>query len=700
MRGVNRAAVAIVLSLAVTYAVATEVLFSATDRSKTVFPSDAFTVLDLGQNTLRRVNLAKPDCAANQVRCDDIDVLNTLDGFNPQPRITIPFSGPIDVSTVSSESIFLVSLGSTTGGGSIGEKVGINQAVWDPDHNTLYVESDKFLDQHTRYAVIVTNKVKDTDGKAIKDNLPGKGDGGAAVANEVVEDVLQGLLHAGKLLPGTVKVVAASVFTTQSVTNTLEKVRNQIKASHPAAARFDIGTAGERAVFPIGSVTRLDFLWQDTAAGPLTPASPPVPFAALFARPGVGAIAFGSYVSPNYLAPGEYIPQVPTRTGTPVGQGTNTIYFNLVLPAGVPPAAGWPVAIYGHGFTDHHLNSPYAVAASMAERGIATIAINVVGHGRGPRGVLVVNRNAGTPVTVPAGGRGIDQNGDGLIGSTEGSGAAAPRTLIGSADALRQTVVDLMQLVRVIQVGVDVDGDGAADLDASRIYYFGQSFGGMYGTIFLGVERDVMVGAPNVPGGSVADIIRLSPAFRALFNAAAAARAFAGGPTFDENLPFRNQPLLVNTVPDAIPLQEFVDQLEWGAQVGNPVSYARYIRKAPLAGNAPKSVIYQFARGDQTVPNPTASAIIRAGEFEDRATYYRADLARAAGSPVTNPHTFLTNISPAFGPIASLNAFQAQAQTSVFFQSGGTVTIDPDGVGPLFETPIVLPLPETLNFFP
>jgi len=184
-----------------------------------------------------------------------------------------------------------------------------------------------------------------------------------------------------------------------------------------------------------------------------------------------------------------------------------------------------------------------------------------------------------------------------------------------------------------------------------------------------------------------------------LFNQAAAARGLAGGPTFNENLPLRNQPLLVNAVPDAIPLQDFTDQLEWGAQVGNPVSYARYIRKAPLAGNAPKSVIYQFARGDQTVPNPTATAIIRAGELEDRATYYRADLARAAGSPVTNPHTFLTNIGVP-NAIAAGNALQAQAQSAVFFQSGGTVTIDPDGVGPLFETPIVLPLPETLNFFP
>src|SRR5260221_210632 len=100
--------------------------------------------------------------------------------------------------------------------------------------------------------------------------------------------------------------------------------------------------------------------------------------------PGVSAIAFGSYVSPNYEAPGEYIPQVGSRTGVPAVQSFNTIHFNMVIPAGTRPAAGWPVAIFGHGFGDNRLNSPYIVAASMAERGIATIAINVVGHGGGP----------------------------------------------------------------------------------------------------------------------------------------------------------------------------------------------------------------------------------------------------------------------------------------------------------------------------
>ena len=57
-----------------------------------------------------------------------------------------------------------------------------------------------------------------------------------------------------------------------------------------------------------------------------------------------------------------------------------------------------------------------------------------------------------------------------------------------------------MQLVRVIEVGMDVDGDGHHDLDPSRIYYFGQSFGANYGSVFLAVEPSVRAGVLTVAG--------------------------------------------------------------------------------------------------------------------------------------------------------------------------------------------------------
>lgn len=695
----RRAAFAVVLtSLPVTASAAgVHVLFDAHNPERTLFPSDRFAVFDFSQNTFERVHLPRPDCNAQPIACEDIDVLDTLDGFNPQPRLTIPFSGAIDVASVTSDTIFLVSLGSTLGGGSFGHKVGINQIVWDPGSLTLHAESDELLEPHTRYALIVTSGVRDAQGHAI---VGGRFDD---EAREALDGTRQ---HHHD------RAVAATVFTTLSTTSVLEKIRNQVKAAAVAPVDFAIGTSGERAVFPFSPAVSAV---QHRQVGTSAFVNVPLPTILLtgLALPGTGAIgqlAYGRFSSPNYLAPGAFVTPVGTRTGVPVVHGSSTIYFSLFTPATPRPANGWPVAIVGHGFGDSREGLPFTVAGSLAHQGIATIAINVVGHGGGPLGTITVTTPAQT-VTFPSGGRGVDQNGDGAIDGTEGSSAVRPSSLLGSTDGLRQTVTDLMQLVREIQAGIDIDGDGTPDLDPAHIYYTGQSFGGIYGTMFLAIEPDVHVGVPNVPGGPAIEIIRLSPFFRnALFAPAAAAHGLVNNPggatpgeQIIENIPLRDEPVRINDVPGAMALQEYIDRSQWAAEVGDPVTYAPHVRKSPLAGMTAKSVIIQFAKGDQIVPNPTQTALVRAGDLADRATFFRTDLFYAtqprplpAGVlPPLYPHTFLNTFASAGSVAVSL---QAQAQIATFFATDGALTIDPDGAGPLFETPIALPLPETLNF--
>jgi hypothetical protein len=129
------------------------------------------------------------------------------------------------------------------------------------------------------------------------------------------------------------------------------------------------------------------------------------------------------------------------------------------------------------------------------------------------------------------------------------------------------------------------------------------------------------------------------------------------------------------------------------------VAWAPFIDKSPLPGDLIKPVIIQFARGDETVPNPTATALIRSGDLKDRATFFRNDLAFALGVGFgKNPHTFLTNIAGTI-PVATV-AIGAQTQIAVFFTTNGALTIDPDGPGPLFEVPIAGALPEDLGFIP
>jgi Calx-beta domain/Bacterial virulence factor lipase N-terminal len=700
------------------------------------FPSDRFTVADSSQLTGRRVNLALPDRATHPSDYDDVSVINTLDGFNLQPRLSIAFSGPIDVTTVNSSTVFLIKLGDPTapeeGGGRI---VGINQIVWDVATNSLHVESDELLEQHTRYALIVTRGVRDADGLPVEPSEAFErfrhdlnfGQTADPDLGEYREDLL-GALSAAEVAGVKPKDVGtASVFTTMSATAVLEKIRDHVHAATPEPADFLLGPGGTRMVFSLDTVSGITFNRQ-TAVDPPVLSPVAVNLAALRLFPGaVGTIAFGKYLSPDYLVhQRQFIPAVGTRTGTPEVLGTNEIYFNVILPSGATPAGGWPVAIYSSGINGNKNEWLPFVAASMASRGIATMAINAVGIGYGPLSTLTVNQTGGSSATFIAGGRAFDQNGDGTIPNFEGVVATGPMTIIGQADALRQTAVDLMQLVRVTEAGMDVDGDGAPDLDPSRVYFFGNSLGGENGTIFFAVEPDVHAGVLNVPGGTALDFTNTTGRRSVEIGGGLASRTPSlinspgitsidgvpvAGPNFNENLPLMDglplkvgladgtslviQSPVINTVAGAMAIQEALENREWVHMIGDPVSYAPHLRKDPLVDVPAKSVIIQFAKGDQNVTNPRTTALLRAGDLADRATLYRHDLASAENATLPrNPHQFLIMVNdPAVRPVA----LGYQSQIAAFFASDGEVVIHPEP-SRFFETPIIGLLPEQPNF--
>jgi hypothetical protein len=136
--------------------------------------------------------------------------------------------------------------------------------------------------------------------------------------------------------------------------------------------------------------------------------------------------------------------------------------------------------------------------------------------------------------------------------------------------------------------------------------------------------------------------------------------------------------------------QEVLERFEWVSQAGSPVAYAPHIRRAPLRGMSAKNVLYVIFKGDQTAPNPTTTAMLRAGELADRTMYYRHDLAYIDFPPPTvprNPHGFnIASIAPAY---LLLDA--------TFFATDGAVVIQP-GPARYFEFPLAGPLPEDLNF--
>jgi predicted esterase len=683
-----------------------------------------------------------PDCDQRPSSdCADVAVINTLDGFNVQPRLSIPFDGLIDVDSVSGNTVLLIRLGDVSCQRDKDDDrcdedaeelrphvIGIDQVVWDPATFALHVQSAELLDQHTRYALVVTRGIRDAAGRPVEPTE------GFRRFRETVRGPYRHLLLAAieaahRLGVRERDIVTASVFTSQSTTSILEKIRDQITTTTPDPADFLLVDGDARpTVFPLQTVTDIAFRGESHVGGPL---DPPVHLA-LNLLTGVESVAFGRYSSPNYEFHREFIPAVGTRTGAPLRCGTNEIYFNLFLPpARLKQANGlWPVAIFSHG-VGANKNALVNIAATLAAHGIATMAINTVGHGLGPGGTLTVTLQGGESRTFSAGGRAVDQTGDGQIGPDEGFFAASPRAIIYATDSIRQTAADLIQLVEVIKLGVDVDGDGVHDLDPSRIYMVGNSLGANIGTVLLAVEPSVHVGAFSSAGNPVSENRRLGPGGRQQFaqvllartppllNASGLARldgVLVGPPLFNENFPLKNgealdvvmedgtsseiQGPVANTVTGAMAIQEFMDHLGWVSQPGNAVAYAPYLRRHPLSNMTPKSVIYQFAKGDQGAPNPNMTAIIRAGALTDVTTYYRHDLAYQEFPTLPkNPHGFMVNVNN-----MPLIALGAQEQIAVFFDSDGATIIHPDPAR-FFEVPIQpIPgrplLPDGLNFIP
>jgi pimeloyl-ACP methyl ester carboxylesterase len=365
------------------------------------------------------------------------------------------------------------------------------------------------------------------------------------------------------------------------------------------------------------------------------------------------------------------------------------------------------------------LGSPFNVAAKFASHGLATIAINLAIHGFGRTSTLTVTRSAanGGPVTFLSGGRSFDANSDGLIAADEGYQAGGSKSILQSRHGGRQTVADLMQLIREIQVGVDADGDGIRDLDPSRIYYAGTSTGATIGVLLFAVHPDVRAATLTGIGGRAEPA--LSPLSRSGVGQYLATRipslinppgttlvknlggVDVGSPFFNETQIERDRPPLVNTVAGAVAIQGVLERATWVGNVGG-APFAPHLRLAPLPGLTARPFLVQESRGDQNVTNPGTANFVRAGAVADRVTLYRHDKLKNRAD-FKNPHSFLIRTDKGAGDVNGVMipvALLAQEQVATFLASDGQSVIDPDGdgvPGELFEVP-AREIPEDYGF--
>ena len=502
----------------------------------------------------------------------------------------------------------------------------INQVTYDSQTFTVYAKPDRVLDQQRKYRLLVASQSG---------------------------------------------IIASTTFTTLSVSTWIERVRGNLARTPPSTAL--------NAAFKFSDISTLT-LHQQIHANPSRFQDLTLPVALIG---GIGTVTFGTLRSPTYLNAAQTIDPMPTGSDPGPGLGTNQLYFHALLPSTPKPPAGYPVIIFGHGLGDSQYGGSSAVAPIMASNGFAIIAINAVGHGYGPDSTVIVRLKNGQQVQLTAGGRSIADS-TGTIQAS--SGCVLLNDGLGIRDCLRQTAIDLMQLVRVLKSGVDLDGDGTVDVDPNRIYYIGQSLGSLYGTLLMAIETNLSFATLNVGGGSVMDIARSSPAFQPLIQ-----QGLGLGADFNASNVPRDQPVKIVDSPLAIGIQNTLDGIDWAGMIGDPLAYAPLLRPSRFTALPAKRVLFQFGIGDQTVPNSTEFALVRAAGMRESTWVFRNDLARTSmPSLPANPHTYLTNVL-SIGPALSI-ALATQTQIAGFFASNGATIPDPNSPGlNYFEVPATLP---------
>ena len=286
---------------------------------------------------------------------------------------------------------------------------------------------------------------------------------------------------------------------------------------------------------------------------------------------GVGQMAFGSIQSPLFIGPQLTIPQTPTGAPVALPAATQEVAFNVFLPATPPPPGGYPVVIYGIGMSD---TFPGAVVAStMATAGFATVAITPFAHGFGAGTTMRITDKTGAVTEVPRPGRGLDIDGNGAIDVFEGCLVVAGAQVVAARDCIRQTALDDAQLIRAIQAGIDLNGDGIVDLNRNRIYYAGYSFGTWVGLVLNAIDPGIQMAAFNSAGGTAVEAAASSPVNRPAVIAMLAYRQPAlinrPRPDFDGAFTLRNRPVRIIDVPGAIAIQEMMERVEWNNMLGD-----------------------------------------------------------------------------------------------------------------------------------
>ena len=610
------------------------------------FPNDIATRPDPTSPTGLRLNasLIAPTQLERSVR----GLLDTLDGFGTFAPITVAFDKDLDVLDLynrqnnadpTDDGVYLVDLatGATTpldfNGGHFPYTLNDPGQYFlnDPDtgafnllfpvtgptanflhpalpHDTLREQADDLLTFYERatrtlivrpvvpltqehvYAVVLTNKVRGTDGKSI--TSPHAGINHSAQTDEL-RPLLAHLPGSGRLAD----VAYAWAFTTQSTTRDLELIRTGLYGDGPLQA-LSIAYPVKDLASRTNYASHLNVL-QERGVFPPTDASPPAPgdfilpvnecaappapagcLTALLADPQVRSLLIGgdaaaaqalfdtfkyvdyfvsgSFDSPSFLDTDSGVPsdqsfRIDVQTGT-ARTTPETVTFILAVPKPRPEVGHlppFPTVIAGHGYQSTRIEHVLGFGGTFAKFGLATIAIDAYGHGLGIDPLLELTaRTLAHKYGLDAfaddvfQGRARDLDYDGIKDS---GGDFWTADTFHTRDVVRQSIVDWMQLVRLLRTfdgtgqqllgkllnrAGDFNNDGVPDIagpvtwpynvlsadnrthlfekgaqnPGSDLFVFGISLGGILSGILPAVEPAIVAAGPTSGAGGLADV--------------------------------------------------------------------------------------------------------------------------------------------------------------------------------------------------
>ena len=526
--------------------------------------------------------------------------LRDLDGFGANSPVFFYFDGDIDPGSLPATpatslrddaSVYLIDVDPASP--TRMERVPA-QVRWNGDLHQLAIRP---WDGHPlvpgrMYAAVVTNAVRAGDGSpivpaaayaAIRDAETRPTDPRAGAAWDEHGPVLASLASVGT---SRETVAALAVFHVQGVTDDLADARALVRDAAPRTITIRRAISERAELDALLGVPAMDVPGTDVEGG--------------VQHSHIGWVIDGTFSSPNLVSEQPFVHGRWERdaSGALRVKREETVWFTLVLPL-AETLSELRVVVFQHGLGSER-GAMFAVADALAAAGYAVIALDIPFHGMRAAGSTVDARHTygaseGPDLFGDLTGGGIYFD---FIGVADTEGGLAPFHPCYPRDVFRQSVVDLMGLVDLVDRGdwsglEAAGGPAGVGFSDEPLGFVGISLGSILGTTFVASEERIGAAVLNVGGGNLSHLVAWSPSFNGQFLPV----LFPSLAIDVEQIDYQAYP--PSFYPEIAIYQTLLDR-------GDSMALA------PVLAQRQVHVLLQMARDDETVPNVSTEGLARA----------------------------------------------------------------------------------------